>query len=79
MRYILLALFALFCYTTAMCYEPESEHGYTSKEQAGMNKLVERSLAKPHKAKAGDQGVLFVPKNETELGEVMTYLYGGKQ
>ena len=55
---------------------PPQPEGYSQKDRAGMDGLVERSLAKPHKAELSDRGVLFRPRNETNLGEVRVYLYG---
>lgn len=39
MRHVLLALFAVFCYTYAMTY-PTIEPGYTARERDGMERLV---------------------------------------
>jgi hypothetical protein len=42
MRHVFLALFAIFCYTTAMCYEPDE--GYSREQRVAMDRLVADSI-----------------------------------
>lgn len=66
MRFILLSVLAVACYTLAMTYEPEPIR-YSQAETDGMAKLVARSLVKhkmtrEERAEALQQ--LFVEGNE---------------
>ncbi len=68
MRHVFLSLFAVFCYSYAMNYEPE-QHGYSQQERAGMAGLVKKATAKPegsHKR-----------MTEAERAEALKTLFGG--
>lgn len=41
MKYIFLSIFAVFCYTLAMTFEPEQQ-GYSRSDVSGMNRLIDR-------------------------------------
>ena len=47
MRCVLLGLFAVLAYTTAMCYQPEPD-GYTPAQVRGLSRLIARAVREPN-------------------------------